>query len=51
VVAGGVDGAVHVWDVDPAAVRERVCSVGGDLLGRDEWDKKVGGLAYESPCD
>lgn len=51
VVAGGVDGAVHVWDVDPEAIRERVCGIGGDLLSQEEWDKKVGGLAYESPCD
>ena len=49
-VAGGVDGAVHLWDVDPDAIRERVCAAGGDLLSREEWDKKVGGLPYASPC-
>ncbi|MCA1782543.1 MAG: hypothetical protein LC679_10335 [Intrasporangiaceae bacterium] len=49
-VAGGVDGAVHLWDIDPEAIRERICTTGGDLLSQDEWDQKVGGLAYESPC-
>jgi WD40 repeat protein len=48
--AGGVDGAVHIWDVDPADVRERICATGGDLLSEEEWHQKVGGLAYEPPC-
>ena len=49
-VAGGVDGAVHLWDTDPASIRQRVCTTGGDLLSEEEWEQSVGGLPYRSPC-
>ena len=50
-VAGGVDGAVHIWDTDIEQIRQRVCGGGGDLIGPDEWERLVGGLAFRAPCD
>ncbi|KAB7744235.1 AAA family ATPase [Nostocoides sp. F2B08] len=49
-VAGGVDGAVHIWDTDLAQIRDQVCGGGGDLLGPDEWERLVGGLEFRPPC-
>ncbi|MGA8046193.1 MAG: helix-turn-helix domain-containing protein [Dermatophilaceae bacterium] len=50
-VAGGVDGSVHIWDTEIGQIRERVCGGGGDLIGPDEWERLVGGLEFRAPCE
>jgi WD40 repeat protein/transcriptional regulator with XRE-family HTH domain len=49
--AGGVDGAVHIWDTDVEQIRDRVCGGAGDLIDPAAWDRLVGGLAFRAPCE
>lgn len=42
--------AVFVYDADPAALANRLCSVTGRPVTRAQWRRYVPGIPYENPC-
>lgn len=44
------DGQAWRWDANPAAWRERACSVAGRNLSRAEWEALLPGRAYRQTC-
>jgi WD40 repeat protein/DNA-binding SARP family transcriptional activator len=48
--AFAIDGAVLLWDVDPASWRTRACALAGRDLTRQEWAELLSGHPYQSVC-
>ena len=48
-VSGG-NGAMRVWDLDPAAATEQLCRARGDALAADEWSRYLPGVTPREPC-
>ncbi|WP_161934726.1 helix-turn-helix domain-containing protein [Frankia sp. R43] len=48
--AGGLDPVIRLWQTDPERVIDYVCSVSGDPITREEWERNVPGVPYRAPC-
>jgi WD40 repeat protein/transcriptional regulator with XRE-family HTH domain len=48
--AGGVNGTVQLWDVDPAVAEQWICSVVGQPITQQQWGLYIPGRAYSPPC-
>jgi WD40 repeat protein len=44
------NGNIHLWDIDPERVIERICATAGDRIAEFEWDKHVPGATYRPIC-
>lgn len=50
VAAAGVAQTVWQWDLDPRAAADRVCSLAGAPMGRQEWTRYLPSVPYSTPC-
>ena len=50
VAASGDDHVVHLWNLDPATVAQKVCASAGTPITRQEWAQYLPGTAYDPPC-
>ncbi|MFC1408577.1 helix-turn-helix domain-containing protein [Streptacidiphilus sp. N1-12] len=50
IAAGGINHTVQLWDTDPLAAAQWICSLGSQPLTRTQWKQYVPGRAYQPPC-
>jgi WD40 repeat protein len=48
--AGGATEAVYIWNLDPELAARRVCSLVGDAIPVQEWQRYVPSVPFTPPC-